>query len=173
MRAMMIAAIATLCLLVTAATATRAADSYGLPNEQLVTIRGKVVEIACEVTQNCAPRCGDGKRLLGIKTADGKLLLAAKNAADFMGSVRDLLPLCGRTITIDGLTTTNFGTTLLMVQRYKVTDAAPWRIANQSLVDWAKANNVAVDSEEAKAWMRNDPMVKAAIAKKGRLGVPE
>jgi hypothetical protein len=150
-----------------------AAESYGLPNEQLVSFKGKVVDVACEITMVCPPRCGDGKHLLAVRTFEGKLFLAAKSNVDFMGVILDLLPSCGRMITVDGITTTNYGTTLLMVQRYKPADAAPWRDTNQSLVEWARANHVTVDSEEAKAWERNDSVVKAAVAKKGRLGVPE
>jgi hypothetical protein len=155
------------------AAGASAAESYGLPNEQLVSFKGKVVDVACEVTTVCPPRCGDGKHLLGVRTFEGKLLLAAKSNVDFTGVIPDLLPSCGRMITVDGITTTNYGTTLLMVQRYKIADGAPWHDTNQSLVEWARANHVAVDSEEAKAWERNDSVVKAAVAKKGRLGVPE
>jgi hypothetical protein len=150
-----------------------AAESVGVANEQLVTIKGTVVDVACEITHDCAPRCGDGKRQLGLKTLGGKLLLAAKSEVDFMGSVRDLLPYCGRILIVDGLTTSDYGTTLLMVQRFKLSDAAPWRAADQGLADWAKANHLAVDSEEAKLWMRHDPTVAAAVAKRGKLGVPE
>jgi hypothetical protein len=151
-----------------------AAESFGLPSdEQLVTFKGTVVDVACEIAKDCPPKCGDGKRQLGLRTPDGKLFLAAKSNVDFMGSVGDLLPYCGRLLIVDGLTVSSGGTKLLMIQRYKLSDPAPWRSTNQSLIDWAKANHVAVDSEEAKAWMRNDPQVKAAVAKKGRLGVPE
>jgi hypothetical protein len=151
-----------------------AAESLGLPNdEQLVTFKGTVVAIACEIAKDCPPKCGDGKRQLGLRTPDGKLLLAAKSTVDFMGSVRDLLPYCGRLLIVDGLTVSSGGTKLLMIQRYKLSDPAPWRPTNQSLIDWAKANQVAVDSEEAKSWMRNDKQVMTAVAKKGRLGVPE
>ena len=74
---------------------------------------------------------------------------------------------------VDGLTTSDYGTTLLMIQRYRLSDAAPWRSTTQGLTDWAKANSVAVDSDAAKLWMRNDPAVQAAVAKRGKLGVPE
>ena len=132
-----------------------------------------MVDVACELTKDCPAQCGAGKRQLGIKTPDGKLLLAAKNAVNFMGSTRDLLPYCGKDIWVDGVTTNNYGTRLLMVQRYKATEKAEWRDANQSIIEWAKANNVKPDSEQAENWMRNDPTVKAAVAKKGRAGVPE
>jgi len=170
MRRLLLAALA---VSLTSAPPAVAAESLGVANEQLVTVKGTVVDVACEIAHDCAPRCGDGKRQLGIKTLDGKLLLAAKSAVDFMGSVRDLLPYCGRILIVDGLTTSDYGTTLLMVQRFKLSDAAPWRPTTQGLVDWAKANHVAVDSEEAKIWMRNDPEVKDAVAKRGKLGVPE
>ena len=39
-----------------------AAESIGVANEALVTVKGTVVDVACEVTHDCAPRCGDGRR---------------------------------------------------------------------------------------------------------------
>jgi len=150
-----------------------AGESYGLANEALVTLKGTVVDVACEVAKLCAPQCGEGKHQLGLRTPDGKLFLAAKSNVDFMGSIRDLLPYCGRLIIVDALTTENGGTRLLMVQRYRLTEVAPWRPTDRALVDWAKANNLAPDSDAAKQWMRNDPLVKAAVAKRGRLGIPE
>ncbi len=159
-------------LLLTAGV-VQAADKLGIPGEEEVTTQGTVVDVSCELTKNCPAQCGAGKHQLGIKTADGKLLLAAKNAVNFMGSTRDLLPFCGKDIWVDGVTTNNFGTKLLMVQRYKASEKDEWRDANQSIIEWAKANHVKPDSEQAESWMRNDSTVKAAVAKKGRAGVPE
>jgi hypothetical protein len=159
-------------LLLTAGTA-QAADKLGIPGEEEVTTQGKVVDVSCELTKDCPAQCGAGKHQLGIKTADGKLLLAEKNAVNFMGSTRDLLPYCGKDIWVDGVTTNNYGTRLLMVQRYKTSEKDEWRDANQSIIEWAKAHNVKPDSEQAENWMRNDPTVKTAVAKKGRAGVPE
>jgi hypothetical protein len=159
-------------LLLTAST-VQAADKLGIPGEEEVTTQGKVVDVSCELTRDCPAQCGAGKHQLGVKTPEGKILLAAKNAVNFMGSTRDLLAFCGKDIWVDGVTTNNFGTKLLMVQRYKASEKAEWRDANQSIIEWAKANHVKPDSEQAENWMRNDRLVKAAVAKKGRAGVPE
>jgi hypothetical protein len=156
-----------------AAAPTVAAEKLGIAGEVEVTTKGKVVDVACELTRDCPAQCGAGRRQLGIKTDDGKLLLAAKNAVNFMGSSRELLPYCGEEIWVDGVTTTNFGTTLLMVQRYRISEKVQWRDATQSLLDWAKANKVNPDSPQAEEWMRNDPLVKKAVAKRGKTGVGE
>src|SRR6266851_529780 len=117
------------------AGAAQAADKLGLPGEQEITTKGKVVDVACELTKDCPAQCGAGKRQLGIRTEEGRLLLAAKNAVGFMGSTRDLLPYCGKELWVDGITTANFGTTLLMVQRYKTSEKDEWREANQSIIE--------------------------------------
>jgi len=155
------------------AGSSQAAEKLGVPNEEEVTTKGKVVDVSCELTRDCPAQCGAGRHQLGIKTAEGKLLLAAKSSDNFMGSVRDLLPYCGKEIWVDGVTTNNFGTKLLMVQRYKTSEKAEWRTSSQSIIEWAKAHNVKPDSDQAESWMRNDAKVKAAVAKKGRVGVPE
>jgi hypothetical protein len=162
-----------LLALVAGAPGARAAESFGLQNEELLEVKATVVDVACELLKDCPARCGDGRRQLGLKTADGTLLLAAKNQVNFMGAVRDLLPFCGKEIDVDGLKTTNKGVPLYMIQRYRSSASAEWRNADQSIVDWAKANHVKPDGPEAENWMRSDPAVKAAVAKKGRLGVPE
>jgi hypothetical protein len=151
----------------------RAAESLGILGEELLTTRGTVVQVSCEVAGVCAPDCGGGKELLGILTEDGRLLLAAKSLVNFRGATADLAPLCGRVVIVDGLTTTSAGATLLMVQRYRLSEQEPWREANEEGIDWAKAHGVASDSGEAENWFRHDAQVDAAVAKRGKTGVAE
>ncbi|MBI1779476.1 MAG: hypothetical protein HYR63_29440 [Proteobacteria bacterium] len=151
----------------------RAADSMGLAGEKEFTAKVRVVDVACEVTKDCPFQCGAGKRLLGLKSSDGKLLLAAKDTGPFTGAVRDLMPFCGKEIFVDGITVTNYGSTLFMLQRYRGDEKKPWIEANQTVIDWAKTHKVKLDGPEAAEWFRNDAMIKAAVAKKGKLGVPE
>src|SRR5258708_27532730 len=151
----------------------RAADSMGLAGEKEVTAKVRVVDVACELTKDCPYQCGAGKRVLGLRMSDGKLILAAKDTAPFTGAVRDLLPSCGKDVFVDGITITNFGTTMFMLQRYRGDEKKPWIEANQTVIDWAEAHKVKVDGPEATEWFRNDSAIKAAVAKKGKLGVRE
>jgi hypothetical protein len=159
------------CLLVSAGA--RAAEQLGTSQEQILTTKARVVDLACELTGSCPANCGDGKRQLGLLTPEGKLLVAAKGYAIFIGAVPDLLPHCGQTIWVDGLTTSQFGTTLFMVQRLKDNEGDEWRDADQGLQDWSKAHRLAPDSDQAKEWYRHDDTVAAEVAKRGKLGVPE
>ena len=70
--------------------AARAADSYGVAGEQLLTIKGKIVDLTCELAHDCAADCGNGKRPLGLLTEDGKLYVAAKSNTIFAGLGHDL-----------------------------------------------------------------------------------
>lgn len=170
MRGMILAA----CAAILAGTAgARAADSLGIREEQVLQTKGTVVDLLCQVAHDCPPACGGGKRQLGILTADGKLLVAGKAAAIFFGATKDLLPYCGKEIETDGITTSGFGSTLYMVQRVRTSADAPWVATNQSMIDWAKAYNETFPSEELNTWFRRDKTVAAAVAKRGKLGVPE
>ena len=169
----MMRSLALLLLVLFAAHPVRAADKVGAIDEVDFTGRGTVVDVSCEVAGRCVPDCGGGRHQLGILTADGKLYLAAKGAAIFRGLVPDLLPYCGKVIAVDGTTTTQFGALLLYIQRFRLKDGDPWITAEKTLNDWAAAHGVAPDSKEADEWFRHDEAVDAAVAKRGRLGVPE
>jgi hypothetical protein len=150
-----------------------AAETLGLAGEQAATTRGVVVDVACEIAGACPAECGRGAHPIGIRTEDGRLLLAAKSLPAFMGAGPDLLPWCGRPITVDGITVSNFGTTLFLLQRYRTSDDGAFRDADQALLDWASAHQAARDSEDAQNWMRHDEVVKTHIDKKGKTGVSE
>lgn len=150
-----------------------AADLIGLTGEEIFTARARVVDVACRLTGSCPPECGRGARLLGLETAEGRLLLAAKDAGYFTGAVRDLLPFCGRDLIVDGVTVTNHGATVFMLQRYRTDETAPWTEARRTVADWAASRGFKADGPEAGEWFRRDERIRAAIARKGRLGVPE
>jgi hypothetical protein len=160
-----------LCLL--SGSGAQAAEKFGISEEQVLTTKARVVDPACELTGSCPAHCGDGARQLGLLTPDGKLLIAAKGWAIFFGAVPDLLPACGKEIWVDGVTTTQFGATLFMVQRLKNNESDEWRDADQGLKDWTKAHGIKPDADEAQEWFRHDDAVAAEVAKRGKLGVPE
>jgi hypothetical protein len=154
--------------------AAHAAESLGVSEEKLVTTKAKVVDLACELTKSCPAHCGDGKRQLGLLTPEGKLLVAAKSFGQFMGTTADLLPYCAQEIWVDGLTTSQFNSTVMMVQRLKAKEGDAWTDADKGIKNWAAAHHVAPDSPTATdEWFRHDETVAKAVAKRGKLGVPE
>jgi hypothetical protein len=157
-------------ILLLAALPLSAAEGIGGKNEKPLEVEGTVVDLLCEVAKRCAPNCGEGKRQLGIKLSDGKLLVAAKNTDLFAGAVVDLAPLCGKVIKADGILFENPKMPIYMVQGIK-TDL---KAAEYTPVDgfgkaWTAKNGGAASDE----WFRTDPAVKAQIAKTGPLGRPE
>ncbi len=161
-----LAAIATLASLASI-PAVLAADSVGGKNEKPLELTGKVVDLLCELTKRCTPDCGGGKRQLGILQSDGKLVPVVKNADLFGGAQADLAPLCGKTVTLDGLLFENAKMPIYMVQGIKADPAAREFTPAEAFIKGWTARNGAQDE-----WFRNDPLVKELIAKNGVLGKP-
>lgn len=153
-----------------AVSTARAAESWGLPGEEPATFAGKVVDVQCVLTGDCPRDCGAGRRQLGLLTGDNKLVLAMKSVTPFAGAVRDLLPYCGQTITVDGLFATNEGSRVFALQRLKPA-GGQWVSAERFLADWAKANKVTVGSDTAAEWFRHDPTIAKLIDADGKLGL--
>jgi hypothetical protein len=149
-----------------AAPAAEAADSWGLENEKALELRGKVVDLLCELAGDCPAGCGQGKRQLGILTAEGRLVPAAKGNVFFAGAVPDLLPMCGREVHADGLLIENPAMTVYFVQYLKPAPDAQFMPADAFLAGWTARHG------EAEEWWRADPTVKAVIEKNGVLGIP-
>jgi len=149
-----------------AAPAAEAADSWGLENEKALELRGKVVDLLCELAGDCPAGCGQGKRQLGILTAEGRLVPAAKGNVFFADAVPDLLPLCGREVHADGLLIENPAMPLYFVQYLKPAPDAQFMPADAFLAGWTARHG------EAEEWWRADPTVKAVIEKNGVLGIP-
>ncbi len=154
-----------------APVAARAAEEWGLPDEEVVRFDAKVVDVLCELAGDCPPNCGGGKRQLALLTDEGKLVLPLKNMVPFAGTVAELIDFCGKRVTADGLMTTNRGVTIFALQYVRQAPAGKWRRANRFLPKWAKANNVAPGGAEAKQWFRNDPTVVDLIERQGKLGL--
>lgn len=152
-----------------------AADLLGVNDEKPLTTTGQVVDINCQLTGNCPAHCGEGKRQLGILSDTGTLYLAAKSAAIFAGAVTDLLPFCGQKIEIDGSTTTQFGTTLLYIERLRPskTANAAWMPADGFIRAWAVRHKLSATDPKADEWYRHDATIQGVIKTRGRLGVPE
>lgn len=164
--------IATLALAIAAFSSTaRAAEEWGLPDEEVARFEAKVVDILCELTGDCPKACGDGKRQLGLLNDKGKLILPLKNTVIFAGVADELIEFCGKKVVADGLFTTNRGHTVFALQFVKEAPNGKWQRANRFLPKWAKKNGVAADSEIAEQWYEHDPRVKALIEKEGRLGL--
>ena len=148
-----------------------AAQGWGLIGEEIVRFDAKVVDVLCELTGDCPDNCGGGKRQLGLIDANGKLIPVFKDAVPFAGAAAELIDFCGKTVTADGLFSTNRETTIFSLQFVREAPDGKWRKSNRYLRKWAKTNGVEVNSNAAKAWFRNDPRVKALIAKEGKLGL--
>ena len=162
---------ALIAALFTLPSTSDAAQGWGLINEEIVRFDAKVVDVLCELTGNCPDNCGGGKRQLGLIDASGKLIPVFKNAVAFAGGAAELIDFCGKTVTADGLFTTNRETTIFALQFIREAPDGKWRKANRFLNRWAETNGVAVNSNMAKSWFRNDPRVKALIAAQGKIGL--
>ncbi|HJS30508.1 MAG TPA: hypothetical protein VJ924_00840 [Alphaproteobacteria bacterium] len=151
-----------------------AAESWGLEGEEEAEVAGRVVDVLAELTgKHALANCGGGKRQLGIKTADGKLVMVAKDASPFGGATFDLLAYCGKDVEADGLFTEKYGIKYFVIQQIKAKGAKEFVEANKWLGHWAKANKLKEDDEKVEEWFRHDATVKAIIDRDGKLGVKE
>ena len=164
--------ISSMAVLFALSTSAIAAEGWGIAHEKVTRTEAKVVDIACEVTGNCVPNCGDGKRQLGLLFDDGKLVPVVKNNDPFAGAVADLISFCGKRIVADGLLISNPKMTMFQLQFKRAAPKGkpkgPWSRANWFTRDWAKAN----PGKAGNQWFRHDAQVKKLIAKDGVLGVP-
>lgn len=149
----------------------QAANSWGLPEEEIVRFEANVVDILCELTGDCPNNCGDGSRQLGLLTDDGILVLPIKNSTPFSGSADELIDFCGKRVLADGLYSTNRGYKVFALQFVKELPDGKWRAANRFKTKWAKENGVDPKSQTAGQWFRNDPRVIELLSKKGKLGL--
>jgi hypothetical protein len=152
-------------ILTLGASAARAADEWGLENESVETFKGKVVDLACELTGDCVADCGAGKRQFGLLKPDGVLRAAVKGSTEFAGAAIDLSPFCGKEIFVDGLLISSPKATLYFVQYIREKESDPWVKTDRFLAEWTRANG------EAEQWFRKDPAVKTLIDEGGVLGL--
>ncbi len=151
--------------------AAGAAEEWGLPDEKKARFEARVVDMLCELTGNCVPDCGGGKRQLGLLTDKGVLILPLKNVVPFAGAADELGDFCGKRVIADGLFSTNRGYRVFVLQFVREAPSGEWRRANRFTAKWAKRNGFAPTGKQAKRWFDNDPGVKAAIARDGKLGL--
>ena len=149
-----------------------AAEGWGINHEKVTRAEVKVVDLLCEVTGNCVPNCGNGKRQLGLLFDNGKLVPAVKNNDPFAGAIADLLPFCGKRIVADGLLISNPKMSMFQLQFLR---AAPkgqpkgeWSGAKWFTRNWVKAN----PGKKGEQWYKHDRRVTDLIAKDGVLGIP-
>ena len=107
------------------------AKEWNLYGEEKAKFSGKVVDILCELSGNCADNCGNGNRHLGIvRSADNKLIAVLKNRqASFNGAAEDLLPYCNKDVDVDGLMIGEdefSASRFYMVQLIRVTGEEKW-----------------------------------------------
>lgn len=154
-----------------AAGHVQAANSWGLPNEEISRFEAKVVDVLCELSGNCPTDGGAAGRQLGLLLDDGTLVLPVKNATPFSGTQVELLPFFGKRVIADGLFTTNHGYRVFALQFIREAPDGEWRGANRFIRAWARNNGFPADAKEVSQWFRHDPGVKALIAKQGKLGL--
>ena len=145
-----------------------------LQGREPAVFKAKVVDVLCELTGDCAEKCGSGNRQMGLlREADGKLILAAKNSeGQFQGATVDLSAYCGKTVTVDGLlvgdpnlTSTKF----YQVHFVQREGSDKWAKAKRWTRMWKREHK---DLAKKKGpWFRHDPAVLAEIEAKGWLGL--
>ena len=149
------------------------AKEWGLLGEEQALFTGKVVDIMCELTENCPENCGNGLRQLGIvRQSDSVLIPVLKNRqTSFNGAVDDLLPYCNKTVDVDGVLVADedlLDVKVYMVQFIRNTGDEEWKKTNRWTKEWAKKNP---DSKGKGPWFRRDPRVKAQIEATGHFGL--
>lgn len=164
-RIMMIAAV---IALVAGAGAAQAAEEWGVEHEKATRFEAKVVDIACELTGDCPANCGGGKRQLGLLKDDGQLVLAIKNFDPFAGTIADLLPFCGKTITADGLYVDNPKLPMFVLQFKREAPDGKWSRADWFVKNWGQRYG----EDKQDEWYRNDPLIQKVIAEDGVYGIP-
>lgn len=160
--------LAVLALAVLAAAPVRAADPWGIENEEKTRFEARVVDILCELTGNCPADCGAGKRQLGLLRDDGVLVLVVKNYDPFAGGVNDLAAYCGKRVIADGLMINDPLMPMFALQYKRLAPDGEWSRGTQFSKDWQAAH----PDLNVKQWFRDDPRVKAEIGRGGVYGIP-
>ena len=167
-------ALAALIALPATAQESRVKGWNNLQGREPAVFKAKVVDVLCELTGDCAEKCGEGRRQMGlVREDDGKLILGAKNQqAGFQGAAADLYPFCGQTVTVDGLMVGNpdlIQTKVFQVHFILRDGSDKWIPTKRWTRIWNRANP---DAEGKKGpWFRHDPAVNAEIEANGWLGL--
>ncbi|MEM1277866.1 MAG: hypothetical protein AAGH74_15185 [Pseudomonadota bacterium] len=148
------------------------ARNWNLLGENLATFSAKVTDAVCALSGDCPPDCGAGKRqMVLLREADDKMLIVSKNGQTaFQGGTWDLAPLCGQTVTVDGLLVgedPKLASQIYQVQLISV-DGGEFVKANGFNGPW-KARNP--DAAGKGPWFRRDPHIQKLIEEEGFLGL--
>jgi hypothetical protein len=150
------------------------AANWNLLGEEKARFSGKVVDILCELTGDCAENCGGGTRQLGIlRTKDDALVPALKNSQPlFNGAIPDLLPYCGQMVEVDGLLIGDEsakGAKFYQIQLIRREGEADFQKTDL----WTKAWNKEHPDLAGKKgdWYRKDPVIAKHIEAQGYLGL--
>ena len=127
-----------------------------------------VVDIACELTGDCADNCGSGKRQLGLKTVDQGTILVAKNLTFYSGAAEELHGFCGKEVEVDGLFTEHRNVRFFQVQKMREV-GGKWEKSDRFLDAWAKQNDSS--KRKAKKWYKRDAKVQEILQRDGYLGI--
>ncbi|MEO0327046.1 MAG: hypothetical protein AAF217_00470 [Pseudomonadota bacterium] len=149
------------------------AKEFGFIDEEKATFSGKVVDILCELSGDCAETCGSGNRLMGIvRDKDNTLVLVLKNAQlSFNGPVHDLVPYCNKKVDVDGLLigdVESYNAKFYMVQFIRDAGAAEWKKAKLWTKAWKERNPEATGKGP---WFRRDPRVIKQTEAEGYFGL--
>ncbi len=174
MRMLILGALAALIAMPATAQESRVKGWKNLQGREAVVFKAKVVDVLCELGGDCAEKCGNSRRQLGlVRESDGKLILAAKNMqAGFQGAAADLYAYCGKTVTVDGLLVGNpdlTATKFFQVHFIQRDGSDKWLPAKRWTRIW-KRNNPSVAKKKGQ-WFRHDPAVQAEIRATGYLGL--
>lgn len=146
--------------------AAHAAKGWGLDGEQEASFDATVVDVLCELTGDCPPNCGEGDRQLGVVREDGTLLLVVKGATLFANAVKDLLPYCGQSLTVDGLVIENEYMQMFFPQFIRPPGGM-----------FTKTNRFSKDfkasyPDKKGPWWKGHPQVLEKLERTGILGIP-
>jgi hypothetical protein len=158
----------TLCtVLFGCATPVGQVQRWQISGVEVAEFSGQVVDILCEVSGNCAERCGKGSRQLGLKT-DDEIVLIAKDLNRYTGASQELWPHCGRQLVVNGQYTETGGSRFFQIQNVREPGGS-WMSTTKFLENWAQQNDAPVSS--AKNWYRTDERVKTILEQDGLLGL--
>ncbi|NJM34363.1 MAG: hypothetical protein HC850_06240 [Rhodomicrobium sp.] len=150
------------------------ANSWGLTGETKARFAGKVVDMLCELTGQCAESCGGGTQQLGIvRSADNALVPVLKNGQPlFNGAIPDLMPYCGQMVEVDGLLIGDENGTdskFYQIQLIRRQGESEW----QKTELWSKKWDADHPKEAAQPgdWYRKDPVIVKHIEKNGYFGL--